>query len=212
MTEQEGVQQNARPDSHAWSPRQARRTALRERLPPGGSGQSQAGSRVVDVRARRDDDLDELVTIAARVHAADGYPIFLPDRGFARFLTRPKPVAAWVAVRERIVGHVALNAETSRPVMALVTNLALERPALFVARLLVDPEARRQGVGRNLLEQARRAAVDSGHCPMLHVVETPKAEAAISLYRGDGWEEVGRVPFDRSGAEVDELVFRGPQR
>lgn len=68
--------------------------------------------------------------------------------------------------------------------MALVAKLAPERPALFVARLLVDPEARRQGVGRNLLEQARRAAVESGHCPMLDVVETPKAEAAISLYRG----------------------------
>ncbi len=178
----------------------------------GGRGRSQAESRVVDIRARRDDDLDELVTIAARVSAADGYPIFFPDRDLARFLTRPEPVAAWVAVRdERIVGHVALNAETSRPVMALAAKLAPERPALFVARLLVDPKARRKGVGRNLLEQARRAAVESGHCPMLDVVETPKAEAAISLYRGDGWEEVGRVPFGRSGAEVDELVFRGPQ-
>lgn len=167
----------------------------------------------MDVRARRDDDLDELVTIAGRVSAADGYPISLPDRDLARFLTRPKPVAAWVAVRdERIVGHVALNAETSRPVMALVAKLAPERPALFVARLLVDPEARREGAGRSLLEQARRAAVESGHCPMLDVVETPKSEPAISLYRGDGWEEVGRVPFGRSGAEVDELVFRGPQR
>ncbi len=46
-----------------------------------------------------------------------------------------------MAVRdERIVGHIALNAETSRPVMALVAKLAAERPALFVARLLVDPE------------------------------------------------------------------------
>jgi hypothetical protein len=54
----------------------------------------------VDIRARRDDDLDELVTIAARVSAADDYPIFFPDRDFPRFLTRPKPVAAWVAVRE----------------------------------------------------------------------------------------------------------------
>jgi GNAT superfamily N-acetyltransferase len=167
----------------------------------------------VDVRARRNDDLDELVTIAARVSAADGYSIFFPDRDFARFLTRPKPVAAWVAVRdERIVGHVALNVETSRPVMALVAKLAPERSALFVARLLVDPEARREGVGRNLLEQARRAAVESGHCPMLDVVETPKAEPAMSLYRGDGLEKVGRVPFGRSGAEVDELVFRCPQR
>ena len=79
----------------------------------------------MDVRARHDDDLEELVTIAPSVYAADGYPIFLPDRDFARFLTTLKPVAAWVAVRdERIVGHVALNAQTSRPVMALVAKLA----------------------------------------------------------------------------------------
>lgn len=65
----------------------------------------------------------ELVAVAARVHAEDHYPIFLPHGDFVRFLTRASPVAAWVAVRdERIVGHVALNAETSGPVMRLAAN------------------------------------------------------------------------------------------
>jgi len=105
-----------------------------------------AESLDVEHRERRDDDLDELVAVAARVHAVDHYPIFLPHGDFARFLTRPSPVAAWVAVRdERIVGHVALNAETSGPVMRLAAELVPERRVAYVARLLVDPDARRQG-------------------------------------------------------------------
>ncbi len=42
---------------------------------------------------------------------------------------------------------------------------------------------------------------------MLDVVDTPTAAAAISLYRREGWKEVGRVRFS---ADVDELVFCGP--
>lgn len=42
---------------------------------------------------------------------------------------------------------------------------------------------------------------------MLDVVDTPTAAAAISLYRREGWKEVGRVRFH---ADIDELVFRSP--
>jgi GNAT superfamily N-acetyltransferase len=165
----------------------------------------------MEVRERHDNDFDQLVAVAARVRAVDQYPIILPDGDFNRFLTRPKPLAAWVAVRdERLVGHVALNAETSRPVMELVAGLTTELPPVYVARLLVDPGARREGVGRTLLEHARRAAVDSGHSPLLDVVDTPDTTAAISLYRRDGWEEVGRVSFELVDQAIDELVFRGP--
>jgi GNAT superfamily N-acetyltransferase len=151
----------------------------------------------MEIRERVDVDLDQLVAVAGRVHEADRYPIFLPDDDFYKFLTRPEPAAAWVAIRDgSVVGHVALNAETSGPVMQLVAALDSKRPALYVARLLVDPSARRAGIGKMLLEQARRAAVDSGHVPVLDVVDTPTAAAAISLYRSNGWEEVGRVSFE----------------
>jgi ribosomal protein S18 acetylase RimI-like enzyme len=168
-------------------------------------------SVAMEVRERRDDDLGELVAVAARVHEADGYPVFLPGGDLRQFLTRPAPLAAWVAVRdEELIGHVALNAETSRPVMQLIAELTPERPALYVTRLLVDPGARRQGVGGKLLEHARRAAVGREHLPVLDVVDTPSAAAAISLYRREGWEEVGRVRFELLDAEIDELVFRAP--
>jgi GNAT superfamily N-acetyltransferase len=164
----------------------------------------------VEIRERSHSDLDQLVAVTGRVHVADRYPIFLPNGDFYRFLTRPVPVAAWVAVRDgSVVGHVALNAETSRPVLQLVAELKSERPVLYIARLFVDPGARRAGIGRELLEHARRAVVDSGHAPVLDVVDTPGAAAAIALYRSEGWEEVGRVSFDLVDAQIDELVFRG---
>ncbi len=93
----------------------------------------------MEIRERRADDLDQLVAVASRVHEADGYPIFLPDGDFVRFLTRPKPTAAWVAVSDgTVVGHVALNPASSGPVMHLIAELESE-PAIYVARLLVDP-------------------------------------------------------------------------
>jgi GNAT superfamily N-acetyltransferase len=165
----------------------------------------------MEIRERRDIDLDRLVAVAGRVHEGDRYPIFLSDDDFYRFLTPPKPAAAWVGVHDgSIVGHIALNAETSLRVTQLAVALDSKRPAVYVARLLVDPGARRAGIGRRLLEHARRAAVASGHVPVLDVVDTPTAAAAISLFRSDGWEEVGRVSSDLVDAEIDELVFRGP--
>lgn len=170
-----------------------------------------ADSDAVEIRKRRDDDIDQLVRLAARVHEVDNYPMYLPGGDFASFLTHPKPSAAWVAVHgERIVGHVALNDETSRPVMQLVGNLAHTRPATYLARLLVDPDDRRAGVGRRLLEHAHRAAVDSGRSVFLDVVDTPTAGPAIALYRRAGWSEIGRVSFDLAGDEIEELVFLGP--
>jgi hypothetical protein len=53
----------------------------------------------MQVRKRRGGDLLELVAIAARVHRADGYPIYLPEADLVRFLTRPEPLAAWVAMK-----------------------------------------------------------------------------------------------------------------
>jgi GNAT superfamily N-acetyltransferase len=132
------------------------------------------------VRPRRAGDLDDLVGLASRVRAADGYPAFLPDDDLPRFLTRPEPLRAWVYEHGgRIVGHVALNTETSPPVMRLAGACGVNGTAAFVARLLVDPSARRLGYGTHLLDHARRAAIDLGLIPLLNVVAT--SAAAISL-------------------------------
>jgi GNAT superfamily N-acetyltransferase len=165
----------------------------------------------VKIRTRHDGDLVELVQVASRVHDVDSYPIFLPNGDYPRFLCRPVPLVAWVATAEdRVVGHVALNATTSPPVMQLVDEQEPAIPAVYVARLLVDPGARGHEIGRRLLEHARCAAVAAGRVPFLDVVDVGTAAPAIGLYRRDGWQEIGRVRFQLAGNDVDELVFRGP--
>lgn len=166
----------------------------------------------VRVRERRHDDLDELVAVSARVRSTDGYPLYLPAGDFVGFLTRPEPLGVWVAEHDgAIIGHVALNAQTSQPVMRLAHAVVTDGyPIAFVARLLVDPSARRHGVGARLLDRARCEARARHRIPMLDVVDTPSASAAISLYRREGWREVGRALLVIGGEEVEELVFRGP--
>ena len=165
----------------------------------------------MELRDRHAGDLEDLVALAARVHEADAYPMYLPEGDLTRFLTRPEPFAAWVAVQgEQLLGHVALHSETSPPVMELISELSGERPPLYIARLMVDVDARRAGAGRRLLDRARREAVAAGCIPYLDVVEQHSESAAIALYRDEGWEEIGRVRFAFADGALDEVVFRGP--
>lgn len=166
----------------------------------------------VSIRDRAAGDLEALVAMAERVRSLDGYPVFLGDGGLRRFLTKPSSLGAWVAERDGVVvGQVMLNAETSSPVMQLARQRGHDRAA-FVARLLVDPDARRMGIGARLLEHARHAAIDRGLVPMLDVVTAGSRTPAIALYRSAGWREVGRVEFDvDNGQELEELVFEGPE-
>lgn len=165
----------------------------------------------LQIRKRNDADFQRLEIIARRVQAADRYPIYLPNGDYRRFLRQPASTAAWVAtLADQVVGHVALNDSTSTPVMRAVDELGDERPALYIARLLVDPNARRTGSGRALLDHARREAQSSGHLPALDVVDIPTAAPAISLYRAEGWREIARVSFDLADMHLDEIVFIAP--
>jgi GNAT superfamily N-acetyltransferase len=75
-----------------------------------------------------------------------------------------------------------------------------------IARLLVDPDVRRQGIARALLQTARAAAVSQNGVPVLDVVETD--HAAVALHRRSGWVELGRVAVSLpEGRELHELVF-----
>ncbi len=70
------------------------------------------------VRARRDNDVEQCQELARIVHAADGYPPFLPGGDLRRFLLAPESLAAWVAeVDGQILGHVALHSHSSAPVI-----------------------------------------------------------------------------------------------
>jgi GNAT superfamily N-acetyltransferase len=78
-----------------------------------------------------------------------------------------------------------------------------------IARLLVSPSSRRQGVGRALLQTAARRAGDLGLCPILDVAVT--YQAANHLYEAEGWRRLGAVRFPMpDGHAVDEYVYLGP--
>ncbi|HTT52223.1 MAG TPA: GNAT family N-acetyltransferase [Streptosporangiaceae bacterium] len=163
------------------------------------------------VRERAEPDLPGCAELARQVHERDGYPHYLPGdvRGF---LAGPAAYGAWVAERDsRIAGHVALHRSSSPPVMELA-SAAAGQPASrlgVVARLLVAPAARRQGVGRALLEHATRQAARRGLCPVLDVAAD--LSSAIQLYESCGWVLAGAVTVTfRDGNSLDELVYLGP--
>jgi [ribosomal protein S18]-alanine N-acetyltransferase len=163
------------------------------------------------LRDRMPSDVDELVAVAARVRAVDGYPVYLPGDDYRRFLTTPDPLAAWVVeMQDRIVAQVALNPRSLRAVMEVVRAAGIVEEVGVVGRLLVDPSVRRQGLGRRLLDRARCEAIAQRRVPVLDVVAS--ASAAVGLYQREGWIDIGRVAFDLPDAEsIEVIVFRGPR-
>ena len=149
--------------------------------------------------------------MAEIVYRRDGYPVALPD-DVGGFIVSPDAMAAWVAEDHgTIVGHVALHPDGSDPVMSLAASaLAQPRDALaVVARLLVSPTHRRQGVAASLLASATAAAWAAGRRPVLDVA-THFADA-VRLYEALGWTRLGRVSVDIGETDlVDEFVFSGP--
>jgi len=95
-----------------------------------------------------------------------------------------------------------------------MASQTLDRPVDqlgVVARLLVSPYARRQQIGRTLLNAASSEAASRGLWPILDVVTT--FEAAVNLYESCGWARVGQVTFRfQDGSSVEEFVYLGPQR
>jgi ribosomal protein S18 acetylase RimI-like enzyme len=77
-----------------------------------------------------------------------------------------------------------------------------------VAKLLVAPAARRQGVARALMRQAEAVAQAAGRS--LLTLDTRAGDAAEPLYRALGWQEAGRIPgyaLDAAGVAHDTLFF-----
>ena len=77
-----------------------------------------------------------------------------------------------------------------------------------VAKVLVDPTARRAGIGRALMQRVEAEAQARGR--RLLVLDTLAGDAGESLYRRLGWQEAGRIPgfaLDAAGVEHATIFF-----
>lgn len=61
-----------------------------------------------------------------------------------------------------------------------------------IAKLLVHPQARRQGIARELLSRGERLAAEAGRT--LLVLDTRTGDLAEQLYLSQGWKISGQIP------------------
>jgi GNAT superfamily N-acetyltransferase len=165
----------------------------------------------VELRVRRESDLDACERLAEVVHAADGYPPRCAD-DLRVFVSAPDALGAWVAQSAKgVVGHVALQPKSSPEVMAL-GSVATGRPPeqlCVVARLFVSPTERKSGIGSSLLALAAGAGLERGLWPLLDVAA--HLDDAVRVYERGGWVCAGRVTVDfQNEAPLEELVCIGP--
>ncbi|MFE6720978.1 GNAT family N-acetyltransferase [Streptomyces albidoflavus] len=132
--------------------------------------------------------------ILAEVHQRDGYPVNWPDRPDG-WLSGASLLGAWVAELDgRLVGNVSLSRSGEGD---LAPSLWSERSGrskdltAVVSRLFVAPKARGQGVGALLIGQAVGEARRRLLHPVLDVVASDTAAAA--LYERLGWERMATV-------------------
>ena len=176
----------------------------------------------VQIRTRTDADVDACVALMRRTHEADGYPRYWPSRP-DRFLRAKQETDALVAVLgegpahgARVVGQVALHDATGEPVEELACAATGTGPAglAVLARLLVDPDVRGQGVGRALVRAAVARAHATGRRPVLDVLK--EAPGPIALYESEGWERLGPTTLDLSALGYGDVpplqlwVYLGP--
>ncbi|MFI1486170.1 GNAT family N-acetyltransferase [Streptomyces sp. NPDC020747] len=146
------------------------------------------------VRLRNDGDLDACVAVLAAVHESDGYPVNWPDAP-ERWLTPPSLLTSWVAELDgRIVGHVGLShsgPDDLAPGLWRTHRGTSTAATAVVSRLFVSPDARGHGIGALLMTEATREAARRALHPVLDVVATDKAAAA--LYERLGWHRLATV-------------------
>lgn len=146
------------------------------------------------VRKRTDDDVEDCVRVLAEVHARDGYPVNWPDRP-GEWLSHGPSLGSWVAELEgRLVGHVSLSPAGEgdlAPVLWSERKGTSPGTAAVVGRLFVAPQARGHRIGALLIGRAVREARRHGLHPVLEVVTSDTAAAA--LYERLGWELMATV-------------------
>ncbi|MFJ4200992.1 GNAT family N-acetyltransferase [Streptomyces sviceus] len=155
------------------------------------------------VRPRTDDDVQACVRVLAEVHRHDGYPVNWPARP-GEWLAQTSALGGWVADLDgRVAGHVGLTRSAEgdlAPVLWGERNGTSGEQAAVVGRLFVAPWARGHGIGALLMGRAVAEARHRGLHPVLDVVTSDTAAAA--LYERLGWTRLATVEQRWSASQV----------
>ncbi|MEV6757207.1 GNAT family N-acetyltransferase [Streptomyces sp. NPDC051214] len=132
--------------------------------------------------------------VLKEVHRADGYPVNWPERP-GDWLSSASLLGAWVADLDgRLVGHVSLSRSGEDDLAPGLWNErkgARTDATAVVSRLFVAPQARGHGIGALLLGRAVEEARERGLHPVLDVVASDIAAAA--LYERLGWQRLATM-------------------
>jgi ribosomal protein S18 acetylase RimI-like enzyme len=153
-------------------------------------------------------DLGALAEVLADAVASGAAVSFLAltraeaESWWRKLLAAPASGAILLVARDtagRIVGSVQLH-----------PSWAPNQPhRADIVKLIVHRRARRQGIGRQLMQALEREAEDAGF--RLLVLDSKRGDAGERLYRTLGWTVVGTIPrfaLDTDGATPhDTVVF-----
>ena len=164
------------------------------------------------IRPLRASDLPQLETLSQVVHRSDGYPPHLQEDEVPSYIASDEALMAWVAIdNTQVVGHVAMHPAAAADGLEVAVTQLGRPPDDFgvIARLIVDPAARRAGIGRQLLDQATTECRLRGLVPLLDVVD--RFDSAIELYERAGWRRLGLVEVELDDNSVLRLlVYAAP--
>jgi GNAT superfamily N-acetyltransferase len=116
--------------------------------------------------------------------------------------------AAQVATADRLLLVAWVDGVITGTVTLDLATPPDQRHRAELQTLLVDPAARRRGVGRELMLRAEQAALRVGR--RLLTLETNAGGIAEGLFRALGWTEAGRIPgyaVDPDGTPKDSVFF-----
>ncbi|MBR0670194.1 GNAT family N-acetyltransferase [Neoroseomonas soli] len=128
---------------------------------------------------------------------------FLPPLSRDRALAFWKGASAAVAAGQRVLLAAWLDGRLAGTATLELVTSENQPHVVGIQKLMVDPPARRAGIGRALLRRAEQAA--RAHGRRLAMLDTRRGSAAEALYREQGWTELGCIP----GFELD--AARTPQ-
>ncbi|MGG1677023.1 GNAT family N-acetyltransferase [Neobacillus sp. NRS-1170] len=135
-----------------------------------------------------EESISELSRLLVKV-VDDGAAVgFLPpmelsqSREYWETVSSPGVILFVAKINNRIVGSVQLHLCTKPN--------GLHRAE--IAKLITDPDFRRQGLGRALMQKAKKRALQEGRS--LLVLDTREGDPSNILYQSLGFIEAGRIP------------------